>query len=69
MVHDKVTRRNERKASQLQHIKDKLYEMKQYGSINDIKSYKKKLSLVKSLKNLKKRIIRKTEKGKNDNNL
>ena len=56
---NKTTRRNERKASQLQHIKEKLYEMKQYGSINNIQSYKKKLNLVKSLKNLKKRIIRK----------
>jgi|TARA_R110000744_G_scaffold35406_1_gene82057 hypothetical protein len=52
------TRRNDRKASQLEHIKQKLKKF-QLGDGKFNKAYKKKLSLVKSLKNLKKRITRK----------
>ena len=59
---NKVTRRNERKAAQLEHTKKKLKDIKikpKKGQLKTKKAYKKKLSLVKSLKNLKKRICRK----------
>ena len=59
---NKITRRNERKAAQLEHTKKKLKDIKikpKSGQLKYKKAYKKKLSLVKSLKNLKKRIIRK----------
>jgi len=57
---NKTTRRNERKAAQLEHIKKKLKRLtKENGNGKTHKAYKKKKSLVKSLKNLKKRIIRK----------
>jgi len=56
----KKTRRNERKATQLEHTKKKLKRLTtENGSGKTQKAYKKKLSLVKSLKNLKKRISRK----------
>ena len=56
------TRRNERKAAQLEHTKKKLKDIHikpKKGQLKTKKAYKKKLSLVKSLKNLKKRICRK----------
>ena len=59
---NKVTRRNERKAAQLEHTKKKLKDIHikpKKGQLKTKKAYKKKLSLVKSLKNLKKRICRK----------
>ena len=59
---NKITRRNERKAAQLENTKKKLKDIKikpKSGQLKYKKAYKKKLSLVKSLKNLKKRIIRK----------
>ena len=57
---NKKTRRNERKAAQLKHTKKKLKRLtKENGNGKTLKAYKKKKSLVKSLKNLKKRIIRK----------
>ena len=57
---NKITRRNERKAAQLEHTKQKLKKLTEdNGSGKTHKAYKKKKSLVKSLKNLKKRIIRK----------
>ena len=57
---NKTTRRNERKAAQLEHTKKKLKRLtKENGNGKTLKAYKKKKSLVKSLKNLKKRIIRK----------
>ena len=60
---NKVTRRNERKAAQLEHIKQKLKRLvEENGSGKVQKAYNKKKSLVKSLKNLKKRIIRKNGK-------
>jgi hypothetical protein len=55
---NKSTARNIKKAIQLRHAKEKLYEMKQSGSIYNIKPYKK-LNLVKRLKNLMKREERK----------
>ena len=55
---NKSTARNIKKAIQLRHAKEKLYEMKQSGSIYNIKPYKK-INLVKSLKNLMKRNNRK----------
>ena len=54
----KSTARNIKKAIQLRHAKEKLYEMKQSGSIYNIKPYKK-INLIKSLKNLIKREERK----------
>ena len=59
---NKNTRRNERKAAQLEHTKKKLKDIHikpKKGQLKTKKAYKKKLSLVKSLKNLKKRICRK----------
>ena len=59
---NKKTRRNERKAAQLEHTKKKLKDIHikpKKGQLKTKKAYKKKLSLVKSLKNLKKRICRK----------
>jgi hypothetical protein len=60
---NKMTCRNKKKEIQLDHIKKKL------GSINktketrkSAKDIKKKTSLVKSLKNLRKRLIRKNIK-------
>ena len=62
---NKKTRMNERKAAQLEHIKEKLKRLTtENGSGKTNKAYKKKLSLVKSLKNLKKRIVRKNGEGK-----
>tara|TARA_R110002074_G_scaffold2469_8_gene14247 strand:+ start:88 stop:264 length:177 start_codon:yes stop_codon:yes gene_type:complete len=55
---NQLTRRNDRKASQLEHTKQRLKKF-QLGDRKFNKAYKKKLSLVKSLKNLKKRITRK----------
>ena len=63
---NKKTRRNERKAAQLEHTKKKLKDIKikpKSGQQKYKKVYKKKLSLVKSLKNLQKRIIRKEIKN------
>lgn len=63
---NKITRRNERKAAQLEHTKRKLKEIKikpKNGQSKYKKAYKKKLSLVKSLKNLQKRIVRKEIKN------
>ncbi|SVB89218.1 uncharacterized protein METZ01_LOCUS242072 [marine metagenome] len=63
---NKKTRRNERKAAQLEHTKKKLKDIKikpKSGQQKYKKAYKKKLSLVKSLKNLQKRIIRKEIKN------
>ena len=63
---NKITRRNERKAAQLEHTKKKLKEIKikpKSGQSKYKKAYKKKLSLVKSLKNLQKRIARKEIKN------
>jgi hypothetical protein len=57
---NKITRRNERKAAQLEHTKKKLKKLTEDNGFGKThKAYKKKKSLVKSLKNLKKRIIRK----------
>jgi len=63
---NKKTRRNERKAAQLEHTKKKLKDIKikpKSGQQKYKKAYKKKLSLVKSLKNLQKRIVRKEIKN------
>tara|TARA_Y100001951_G_scaffold3039_1_gene2077 strand:+ start:148 stop:399 length:252 start_codon:yes stop_codon:yes gene_type:complete len=63
---NKKTRRNERKATQLEHTKKKLKDIKikpKSGQQKYKKAYKKKLSLVKSLKNLQKRIVRKEIKN------
>jgi hypothetical protein len=54
---NKITRRNERKAAQLKKVKEKLYVC------GPEKSHKK-INLVKSLKNLKKRMLRKDEQRK-----
>ena len=59
---NKITRRNERKAAQLEHTKKKLKDIHikpKSGQSKYKKAHNKKLSLVRSLKNLKKRIIRK----------
>lgn len=54
------TSRNVKKAAQLEHIKQKLKNLKDRdGEGKTLKAYKKKKSLVKSLKNLKKRMERK----------
>ena len=56
----KKTSRNVKKATQLEHTKQKLKELKDgVGEGKTLKAYKKKTSLVKSLKNLKKRMERK----------
>ena len=56
----KTTSRNVKKATQLEHIKQKLKNLKDRdGEGKTLKAYKKKISLVKSLKNLKKRMERK----------
>ena len=63
---NKNTRRNERKAAQLEHTKKKLKDINikpKSGQLKYKKAYKKKLSLVKSLKNLQKRIVRKEIKN------
>jgi hypothetical protein len=58
------TRRNEKKTAQLEHTKKKLHNLtRKSGDGKTHKAYKKKVSLVKSLKNLKKRIIRKNGNG------
>ena len=54
---NRITRRNERKAAQLKKVKEKLH-------VCGAEKSHKKLNLVKSLKNLKKRIIRKDEQRK-----